>query len=192
MFRIKKNDALIIVDVQNCFCPGGELPIKEGDRIIPVFNKYIKKFNRAGAKIFATRDWHPINHESFKAYGGIWPPHCVQNSEGAKFHPYLKLPSDTIVISTGFEPSIVGYSGFDHTDLEGRLKKDNISRVFIGGLATDYCVKHTVLDSLEKGFKTILLIDSAAGIDLEPGDIDKAVEQMLSKGAVKTTLSEFE
>jgi nicotinamidase/pyrazinamidase len=190
MYKLKRNDALIVVDIQNCFCPGGELPVKEGDKIIPIINRYIHKFQKAGAKIIATRDWHPPDHKSFKEYGGIWPPHCLKGSKGAEFRSDLKLPQGTTVISTGDEASVEGYSGFDHTDLERKLKEDGVDRVFVGGLATDYCVKYTVLDAVEKSFETILLIDAIKGVNREPGDAERAVGEMVKKGAKKATLSE--
>ena len=191
MYKLDRTDALIVVDIQNCFCPGGELPVKEGDKIIPIINRYIHKFQKAGAKIYATRDWHPPDHKSFKEYGGIWPPHCLKGSKGAEFRSDLKLPEETTVISTGDEASVEGYSGFDHTNLERKLKEDGVDRVFIGGLATDYCVKYTVLDALEKSFEVVLLIDAIKGVNRKPGDAERAVGEMVEKGAKKATLSEI-
>ena len=191
MYKLDRTDALIVVDIQNCFCPGGELPVKEGDKIIPIINKYIHKFQKAGAKIYATRDWHPPDHKSFKEYGGIWPPHCLKGSKGAEFRSDLKLPEETTVISTGDKPSVEGYSGFDHTNLERKLKGDGVDRVFVGGLATDYCVKYTVLDAVEKSFETILLIDAIKGVNRKPGDAERAIDEMVEKGAKKATLSEI-
>ena len=191
LFKIDKNDALIVVDVQNCFCPGGALPVKEGDQIIPVLNEYIVKFHKAGAQIFATRDWHPSDHRSFENYGGRWPPHCVQGSRGADFHPELRLPVEAAVISKGDDLFVEGYSGFDHTDLEHRLRDNHVKRIFVGGLATDYCVKYTVLDALGKGFQTVLLVDATLGVNEKPGDAKKAVDQMLKNGAKEATLSEI-
>jgi nicotinamidase/pyrazinamidase len=192
MFILKKTDALIIVDVQKCFFPGGALPVRDGNQVVPVLNRYIKKFQKAGAKFYATRDWHPFNHESFKEYGGKWPPHCIQGSEEAKFHPDLELPVDTAVISTGDKPYVEGYSGFDHTELEDKLKKGHVDRIFVGGLATDYCVKNTVLDALEKGFETILLTDAIRGVNEKPDDAKKAINEMLSKGAKPATVSDIQ
>lgn len=191
MYKLDRNDALIIVDIQNCFCPGGELPVKESNKIIPTINKYIHKFQKAGAKIYATRDWHPPDHKSFKDYGGIWPPHCLKGSKGAEFRSDLKLPEETTVISTGDKPSVEGYSGFDHTNLERKLKGEGVDRVFVGGLATDYCVKYTVLDAVEKSFEAILLIDAIKAVNRKPGDAERAIGEMVKKGAKKATLPEI-
>ena len=192
-YKINKNeDALIIVDVQVDFCPGGALPVPEGDKIIPVLNEYIKRFDEVGALIIATRDWHPPNHSSFKTYGGLWPPHCIQGTDGAKFHPDLRLPKRTKIISKATDPSKEAYSGFEGTGLSEELKKIGIKRVFVGGLATEYCVKNTVLDALKYGFEVFLLEDAIKGIDVNPGDVNRAIEEMLQKGAKKITLSDVE
>lgn len=190
-FSVDKTDALIIVDVQNDFCPGGALPVPEGDQVIPVLNDYIKIFKKANARIFATRDWHPPNHISFKAQGGPWPPHCVQNSEGAKFHPDLKLPRDTTIISKATDPLKEAYSGFDGTKLANTLKTQGAARVFVGGLATDYCVKNTVLDARKMGFETVLLLDAIRGINVEPDDVKKAIAEMIKNDTKQATLEDF-
>ncbi|MEM2314216.1 MAG: nicotinamidase [Candidatus Bathyarchaeia archaeon] len=192
-YRIEgRRDALIIVDVQVDFCPGGTLPVPGGDKIIPILNEYIRKFYMAGALIVATRDWHPPNHISFRDYGGIWPPHCVQGTEGAKFHPGLRLPENVIIVSKATDPSKEAYSGFEGTELEKELRKAGVRRVFIGGLATEYCVKNTVLDALKHGFETFLLEDAVRGIDAKPGDVEKAIKEMLEKGAKRLTLMDIE
>jgi nicotinamidase/pyrazinamidase len=159
--------------------------------VVPVLNEYITLFKATNARIFATRDWHPPNHISFKAYGGPWPPHCIQHSEGAKFHPDLKLPDDTSIISKAMDPSKESYSGFDDTMLGDELKDEGETRVFVGGLATDYCVKNTVLDAIERGFETVLLLDATRGINVKPGDVEKAIDEMVAKGAEKITLADF-
>ena len=189
--KLSKNDALIIVDVQRDFCPGGALPVPEGDQVVPILNEYIKIFKEANARIFATRDWHPPNHISFKAYGGGWPPHCIQQSEGAKFHPDLKLPDDTSIISKAMDPAKESYSGFDGTTLAEDLKKDGVARVFVGGLATDYCVKNTVLDAIAIEFDAALLLDATRGINAKPDDVNKAIEEMAAEGAEKVNLENF-
>lgn len=189
-FRIDEKDALIIVDVQKDFCPGGFLPVTKGDKVVSVINDYIKIFKKAQAQIFATRDWHPPNHISFKTYGGIWPPHCIQENEGAEFHPHLKLPETVKIISKATDPSKEAYSGFDGTELKEELKK-SVKRVFVGGLATDYCVKNTVLDALKLGFEAILLLDATLGVNVKPDDSEKAIKEMIKKGAKKATLSDM-
>jgi nicotinamidase/pyrazinamidase len=189
--KIRNNDALIIVDVQNDFIPGGALPVPAGDQVVPVLNEYIKLFKKAAAEIFATRDWHPPNHVSFKEYGGIWPAHCIQQSEGAKFHPDLKLPADTTVISKAMNPSKESYSAFDGTELADNLKTRDIRRIFVGGLATDYCVKNTVLDAIKLCLETVLLLDAVQGINLKPGDAEKAIDEMSLNGAEKITLTDL-
>ncbi len=188
----KDKDALIIVDVQRDFCSGGSLPVPEGEKIVPILNKYIEKFSKAGALIVATRDWHPPNHVSFKGYGGIWPPHCIQGTPGAEFHPDLNLPKEAKIISKATLADKEAYSGFDGTGLEIELKNAGIQRVFIGGLATDYCVKSTVLDALKIGFETVLLIDAIKGVDINPGDSERAIKEMIERGAKKALLSDFE
>ncbi len=188
---ISKSDALIVTDIQNDFLPGGALPVVNGNEIIPVLNEYISLFKSATARIFATRDWHPLNHMSFKTAGGPWPIHCVQNSEGAKFHNDLKLPPDVIVISKATNPQHEAYSSFDGTNLAEDLRKNGISRIFMGGLATDYCIRYSVLDGLAAGFKMIVLSDAIRGINVKPNDSEKAIREIQQKGASIVTLDDF-
>ena len=190
-FKVNESDALIVVDVQVDFCPGGRLPVPGGGRIIPVLNWYVDLFKGVRARVFATRDWHPPNHVSFKERGGPWPPHCVQGSDGARFHPDLRLPEDVRVISKATDPDRESYSGFDGTELDADLRKAGVRRVFVGGLATDYCVKNTVLDGLRLGFDVVLLVDATKGIDRISGDSERAVREMLNKGAKTVTFSEL-
>lgn len=189
--NINSKDALIITDVQIDFLPGGALAVKAGDQIIPVINDYIKLFKKVNAKIVASRDWHPQNHMSFKAQGGPWPPHCVQESEGALFHPNLKLSDDVIVVSKATDFDKEAYSVFDGTDLADRLASANVTRVFVGGLATDYCILSSVLDAVKLGFDTVVLVDAIRGINLVPGDVDRALAAMTKGGAVQRTLDDF-
>ena len=184
-------DALIIVDVQNDFCPGGALPVPKGNQVVPFLNDYIAIFRKTSGGLFVTRDWHPPNHISFKASGGIWPPHCVQNTTGAKFHPDLRLPNDAKVVSKAMDPLKEACSGFDGTQLESLLRKQGATRLFVGGLATDYCVKNTVIDARNLGFEVVLLSDDIAGIYVELGDAHKAVSEMLRRGAIQATLTDF-
>ena len=190
-------DALIVVDVQNDFCPGGALAVKDGDQVVPALNRYIDKFTRAGLPIFATRDWHPAKTSHFNTSGGPWPPHCIQGSQGAQFHPDLKLPPDTVIVSAGMGSDEDGYSGFlgvndSGVKLADLLRQRGIERIYVGGLATDYCVKHTVLEGLKEGLKVVLLVDSVRGVNLKPGDSESAIEEMLNAGAViATDLGQF-
>ena len=180
--------ALILVDIQNDFCPGGALAVEDGDQVVPVLNRYIDKFRKACLPIFATRDWHPEKTTHFKSGGGPWPPHCIQGSKGARFHPDLKLLADVLVVSAGMGADEDGYSGFLGIDDRGvklvdLLRQRGIERLFVGGLATDYCVKHTVLDGLKEGFKVVLLMDSIRGVNLKPGDSEHAIAEMVQAGA---------
>ncbi len=181
--------ALIIVDVQNDFCPGGALPVTDGDKVVPVLNLYIKRFREDGAPIFATRDWHPKNHISFKENGGIWPPHCVQGTTGAQFHTGLELSGDVKIISKGTSPKDEAYSGFQGTNLTAELKSRSIKALYIGGLATDYCVKHTVMDAIKEGFSVFFLEDGSKGVDVNPGDSKKAMDDMVSAGVKRIVFS---
>ena len=189
--KTDRETALIVVDVQNDFCPGGALAVKEGDQVVPIFNRYLEVFEKSGGPVFACRDWHPKNHRSFKEQGGPWPPHCVQESEGARFHPDLKLPFNAVLISKGWRPEDDSYSEFEATNLELYLKRKGIRRVLVGGLATDYCVKNTVLDACRLGFETYLLTEAIRGIDVKAGDSQKAIEAMKKAGAIPVTLQEI-
>jgi len=190
-YNITSSDALLITDVQKDFLPGGALPVPSGDEIIPVLNEYAKFFGDAKARVFASRDWHPPNHCSFKQQGGPWPPHCVQNTEGAKFSSDLKLPEGTVVVSKASDPEHESYSVFDRTNFQDELRKRGVERLFVGGLATDYCVVNTVLDALSLGFKAVVLMDATLGINVNPGDVDRAVEKMLKMGAEQATTADF-
>jgi nicotinamidase/pyrazinamidase len=185
---MQPTDALIIVDVQNDFCPGGALAVRGGDAVVPVLNRAIEKFTEAGLPVFATRDWHPEQTAHFNTHGGPWPPHCIRQTHGADFHGALALHENVLIVSKGMDAGADSYSGFQAVDAQGvaladLLHRSGIERVFVGGLATDYCVKHTVLDAIKHGFKVVLLLDAIRGVDLEPGDSKKAVEEMIRAGA---------
>jgi nicotinamidase/pyrazinamidase len=184
---IDKQTALIVVDIQNDFCPGGALPVAEGNNVVPILNKYIEKFKNAGAPILFTRDWHPPDHSSFKAQGGPWPPHCVQNSEGARFHPDLALSPEGEIVSKA-DKRDEAYSFFQGTDLAAKLHERGIKRLLVGGLATDYCVKETVLDGLKYGFEVFHLDDASRGVNVNLGDSERALQEMVAKGAKRITL----
>lgn len=188
---IINNSALIAVDIQNDFCPGGALPVPDGDAVVYSMNLYITKFSKMGLPVYFTRDWHPQNHISFKTNGGIWPEHCVQETYGAELHKKLLIPSRAVIISKGISPDNEGYSGFQGTDLDKRLKAKNIRQLFIGGLATDYCVKSTVLDALHAGFDVVFLSDASKGVDVDTGDSEQAIDEMLREGAVKVVYGDI-
>jgi len=191
---MREKAALVIVDVQNDFCPGGSLAVAEGDKVVAVLNRHIEKFFSAGLPIFATRDWHPANTRHFNTGGGQWPPHCVQDTEGGRFHPALALPKSAVIVSKGVSADADSYSGFEATDAAGaglaeRLRGLGVERIFVGGLATDYCVKFTVLDGLKEGFKVTLLEDAVRGVNLRPDDSERAIEEMVRAGADRSTAS---
>ena len=182
--RFEPGDALLIVDVQNDFCPGWALPVPEGDRVVPVLNRWIDAAREAGLPIFASRDWHPANHHSFVAYGGPWPPHCVQGSEGAAFRPDLRLPADAVVVSKGQQPDDVGYSVLEETGLVAQLAAMGVRRLWVGGLARDYCVRASVLDALEQGLAVRVIVPGTRGIAPPVAGQDLALAEMERAGAV--------
>jgi nicotinamidase/pyrazinamidase len=185
------HDALILVDIQNDFLPSGNLAVADGDKIIPVINKYIRIFKEKNLPIIATRDWHPPDHCSFKKAGGIWPVHCVAGTMGAEFSDKLDLPNTLLIISKATQHDKDAYSGLDDTSLDDELKKRRILRVWVGGLATDYCVLNTVKDFLVLSYKVILLIDAIKAVNLNPADGKKAESEMINSGARAITLNEI-
>jgi nicotinamidase/pyrazinamidase len=182
--RLKSGDALIVVDVQRDFLPGGRLAVPAGDAVVPLLNAWIDRFAAAGRPIFATRDWHPPDHCSFDAQGGPWPLHCVIDTPGAEFASGLSLPAGTVIVSKGTRPDDLGYSEFDETGLHRQLQALGVRRVFVGGLATDYCVLNTVLDARRLGYEVVLLTDCIRAVDCQPGDGERAISRMLAAGAV--------
>jgi nicotinamidase/pyrazinamidase len=182
------DSALVIVDVQNDFCPGGSLGVAGGDEVVPVLNEHARAFAEAGRPVIATRDWHPERTTHFKEFGGAWPAHCVQGTDGAAFHPDLRLPDGAIVVSKGMGEHEDSYSGFDAVHRDGRslaqvLFEAGARRVYVGGLATDYCVKHTVLDARKRGLEVVVLRDAVRAVDLRTGDGDRALDEMTAAGA---------
>jgi nicotinamidase/pyrazinamidase len=183
-----RRKALIVVDVQRDFCPGGALPAEGGERIIPAVNRYLAEAHDLEVPVYASRDWHPAKTTHFKPYGGEWPPHCVQDTGGAQFHPRLDLQPDAIVISKGDDPLRPGYSAFEGRTPDGQplladLRSRRIESVYVAGLTTEYCVKQTVLDALQAGLHVVVLTDAIAGIDAHPGDADRALAEMSAAGA---------
>ena len=189
-------DALVVVDLQNDFCPSGALAVHDGDAIVPVVNRYLERFESAGASVFLTRDWHPAVTTHFQAYGGIWPPHCVQGTRGAEFHPGLKPPARVEVVSKGMDPTRDSYSAFHAEDASGRPLPDvlaarGIRRLYVCGLATDYCVRASALDASKEGFEVVVLTDAIGAVDLKPGDGAHAIHEMQQAGAKFATMNDL-
>lgn len=190
MVAIQKHDALVVADVQNDFLPGGALGITGGDQILPVLHRYLEVFERKGNLVVLTKDWHPENHCSFKAQGGVWPVHCIAETRGAQHPSGFRAPASALTIHKATEPEKEAYSAFEGTPLDERLKQAGVRRLFVGGLATDYCVLNTVRDALERGYQVCLLLDGIRAVNLQPRDGEKAVEEMVQKGAAPVTLEE--
>ncbi|MGD9850426.1 MAG: nicotinamidase [Nitrospirales bacterium] len=178
---LKPGDALLIVDVQKDFCPGGALAVEGGDAIVPVINRWIAAAKAKGVPVYASRDWHPIGHMSFKEQGGPWPPHCIQDSHGAKFHPDLALPDSTVMVTKGVRFDQDQNSAFDQTGLAHKLRKDGIRRLWVAGLAEDVCVLATVLDARREGFDVVLIQNATRPITSEGGV--EAREKIQAAGA---------
>ncbi len=183
VIELIQGDALIIVDAQNDFLPGGALAVPQSDEILPILNHYIAAFEKRQLPIYMTRDWHPPDHCSFKEYGGPWPTHCVAGTDGAAFSAELKLTAPITIVSKATTPDLEYYSDFGTTNFEADLRASGVSRLFIGGLATDYCVLSTVKDALALGFKTFLLLDAIRGVNVHPDDSQNAEQEMLRLGA---------
>jgi nicotinamidase/pyrazinamidase len=178
--------ALLVVDVQNDFCPGGALAVAGGDRVVSAMNRYIDRAAASGMTVYASRDWHPAVTSHFKPYGGPWPVHCVQNTAGAEFHPDLKLPPNVVIVTKGIDPDKPGYSAFDGEIAPGRsfladLRDRGIDHLYVGGLATDYCVRQSVLSALTDRLKVTVLEDAIAGVDAK--DSGNALAEMRQQGA---------
>jgi nicotinamidase/pyrazinamidase len=177
---------LLVVHMQNDFCSGGALPVPNGEQIVSALNRYIADSVAQGVTVYASRDWHPLVTKHFKAYGGLWPAHCVQGTAGARFHPNLRLPPTVIVVTTGDDPEREGYSAFEGHTPEGKpfladLQERRIHHLYIGGLATDYCVRQSVLDALSAGLQVTVLEDAIAGIDRDGSA--RALIEMRKRGA---------
>lgn len=181
--ELQDGDALVVVDVQGDFLPGGALGVPQGDEVVDVLNRYIALFaNRKLALVF-TRDWHPADHCSFQPRGGPWPPHCIAGSDGARFAAGLEVPAGARVVSKATDPNADAYSGFQGTDLAAWLHARACSRLFVGGLATDYCVLETVRDALVAGFEVLVLADAIRAVNVDAGDGSRAEREMRSLGA---------
>lgn len=184
-----KGDALLIVDMQNDFLPGGSLAVPRGDLVVEPINALIDLYHAQGLPVLASRDWHPDDHCSFAAQGGPWPPHCVAETPGAAFSAALRLPPDAIVVSKAVTSGEDAYSAFNGTGLARSMLADGVTRIAVCGLATDYCVLNTVLDGIEAGFGVLLVLEATRAVEVAPGDGDRAIARMLTRGAVPVRLS---
>jgi nicotinamidase/pyrazinamidase len=178
---LQGGDGLLLVDIQKDFCPAGALAIEGGDKIVPVLNAWIEAAQKKGTPVYASRDWHPVHHVSFEGQGGKWPPHCIQDSEGAKFHPDLILPDQVVKITKGVRFDQDQNSVFDQTGLAAQLKRDGVRRVWVGGLAQDVCVLASVLDARKAGLEVHVLEKATRPVTAEGGK--EALQKMQEAGA---------
>jgi nicotinamidase/pyrazinamidase len=192
LLKLREGDALILTDIQRDFLPGGSLGILHGDEVIGPLNRAVEAFERSGLPVYATRDWHPADHCSFEAQGGPWPPHCVQGSPGAEFSGDLRLTREPKIISKATRSDKEAYSAFEGTELDEHLRSKDISRIFIGGLATDYCVLNTVKDAVRLGYQVVLLIDAVRAVNVRPHDEERALVEMEELGAASVRTSSLE
>jgi nicotinamidase/pyrazinamidase len=182
-------DGLLLVDPQNDFCPGGSLPVADGDLVMPVLTAWAAAAEWARVPIFVSRDWHPVRTTHFKEFGGIWPPHCVMGTHGAEFHPELHVPASAVVVSKGMGESEDAYSAFQARDPSGALldtllQQQRVQHLYVGGLATDYCVRSSTLDALNNGYRVTLIPDGMRAVNVRPGDGDQALAELHQAGAV--------
>jgi nicotinamidase/pyrazinamidase len=188
----RHTSALLVVDVQNDFCTGGALAVPHSEDVIAALNHHLAAATARGLPVYASRDWHPAVTTHFKSYGGVWPTHCVQHSEGARFHPELRLPPAATVVTKGDRADEAGYSALEGRTEAGHslvadLRNRGITHLFVGGLATDYCVRASVLDALAAGFDVTVLSNAIAGVDVNAGDSARALDSMQSHGAQLAT-----
>jgi nicotinamidase/pyrazinamidase len=184
-------DALLVIDMQVDFLPGGALGVPKGDEVLAPVNRLLRLFRNQGLPIYASRDWHPENHCSFAARGGPWPPHCVAGTSGAAFSSQLELPSGAIVVSKADSADADAYSAFNGTHLAAQLRERGVRRVVVCGLATDYCVLNTVIDARENGFEVLVVPEAMRAVDVAPGDGERAMARMTGLGAGSVTLDEL-
>jgi nicotinamidase/pyrazinamidase len=178
---LRPGDAVLVVDVQIDFCPGGSLPINGGEAVVPVLNRWLGAALDKEIPVYASRDWHPVGHVSFAERGGEWPPHCLQDTEGAAFHPDLDLPADVVKITKGVRFDKDQYSALDDTGLAERLREDGVKRLWVGGLAQDVCVEASVLAACDSGFEVHVISDATRPITAEGGE--QAKRRMEAAGA---------
>ncbi|MGD9976656.1 MAG: bifunctional nicotinamidase/pyrazinamidase [Bacteroidales bacterium] len=175
--------ALIVVDVQNDFCSDGALAVNDGELIIDTVNELVRRFELEDMPIIFTRDWHPANHISFRDYGGIWPVHCVAGTKGAEIHQNIYFPSVSILVSKASLPESEAYSGFQGTGLASTLHDLGVEHLVVAGLATDYCVKNTVIDALTLGFSVDVVLEGVRAVNVNPNDGQVALDEMQTRGA---------
>lgn len=181
-------DALLLVDPQNDFCPGGSLPVTDGDRVMPVLSAWAAAAHAANAPVFISRDWHPPDTTHFATHGGVWPPHCVQGTPGAEFHADLEVPPSAVVVSKGMGSTEDAYSAFQARDDRGRLLTDllrarRVTHLYVMGLATDYCVEASALGGLDAGLRVSVVRPGCRAVDIRPDDGTLAFQRMQAAGA---------
>ena len=184
-------DALLIIDMQRDFLPGGALGVPQGDEVLAPVNRLLRLFSKQGLPVYASRDWHPENHCSFAARGGPWPPHCVAGTPGAAFPNQLDLPAGAIVVSKADTADLDAYSAFNGTHLAAQLRDRGVRRVVVCGLATDYCVLNTAIDARENGFEVLVVPEAMRAVDVAPGDGERALARMTGLGAEPVALDEL-
>jgi nicotinamidase/pyrazinamidase len=189
--QLNETDALLVIDMQYDFLPGGSLGVPGGDEVLGPVNTLMGLFAARGLPVYASRDWHPGNHCSFAARGGPWPPHCVADTEGAAFSKELAFPADLVIISKAESADADAYSAFNGTALAEHLRQHGVTRVFVCGLATDYCVLNTVIDARENGFDVVIVPEAMRAVDVAPGDGERAIERMTGLGARAAALDDF-
>jgi len=193
---IRSAPALLIVDVQHDFCPGGALAVAEGDRVVPVLRHAAQRFTALGLPVYASRDWHPPDSTHFAGQGGTWPVHCVQGTPGARLREDLGLPASAMIVTKGQTRHDDGYSAIvGEVTGRGSLLEDlqarGVTHLYVGGLATDYCVRHSVLDALGQGFAVTVLTDAIRAVDVSPGDGQRALAEMAQAGAALATSADL-
>ncbi|HEY3060500.1 MAG TPA: isochorismatase family protein [Chloroflexota bacterium] len=186
--QLNSGDGLLLVDPQNDFCPGGSLPVADGDKIMPVLNEWLTVAEQSDVPIFVSRDWHPPRTTHFAEFGGAWPAHCVAGTSGADFHPALELPASATIVSKGMGETEDAYSAFQARDGTGTplatlLRARDVKNLYVMGLATDYCVKASAIGGIEDGFNVIVVKDGVRAVNIQPDDGDHAVEEMRAAGA---------
>ncbi len=189
--QLNESDALLVIDMQNDFLPGGSLGVPRGDEVLGPVNTLMGLFAARKLPVYASRDWHPADHCSFAARGGPWPPHCVAETEGAAFSQDLVLPADTVIISKADQPDADAYSAFNGTALAEHLRQHGVTRVFVCGLATDYCVLNTVIDARAEGFEVVVLPEAMRAVDVSADDGERAIERMAGLGAQVADLADL-